>query len=191
MGPGSAAHHAAKSGALRSIRGTDSRWARCGLPTLDPCVPIRRAMSPVSRTRCSVLHDAPQSRDPRRCGVHSGPRISSAPRREERRAAQHPGNGEPLHAYRPRDDGFQSWLRILAAGGARVVREAFALEKTEGVGNAGCRCTRSLVCDKNKHTSVVTTGPPESPGIPARNGFNGLFRALPGDEFVLSPSSAD
>jgi hypothetical protein len=43
----------------------------------------------------------------------------------------------------------------------------------------------------NNHTSVVTTGPPGSPSIPARNGFNGLFRALPGDEFVLSPSSAD
>jgi hypothetical protein len=25
----------------------------------------------------------------------------------------------------------------------------------------------------------------------ARNGFNGYFLALPGDEFVLSPSSAD
>jgi len=31
----------------------------------------------------------------------------------------------------------------------------------------------------------------ETPGIPARNGFNGLFRALPGDEFVLSPSLAN
>src|ERR1700680_2482650 len=41
-----------------------------------------------------------------------------------------------------------------------------------------------------KHTSVVTTGPPESPGIPARNGFNGLFRALPGDRAFLSPSPA-
>jgi hypothetical protein len=36
------------------------------------------------------------------------------------------------------------------------------------------------VRNETKHTSVVTTGPPESPGIPARNGFNGLFRALPG-----------
>src|SRR5437660_5211659 len=43
----------------------------------------------------------------------------------------------------------------------------------------------------SEHTSVITEGPPDSPGIPARNGFNGLFRALPGDEFVLSPSSAD
>jgi hypothetical protein len=39
----------------------------------------------------------------------------------------------------------------------------------------GAQYTRSLVCDKNKHTSVVTTGPPESPGIPARNGFTAYF----------------
>jgi hypothetical protein len=45
----------------------------------------------------------------------------------------------------------------------------------------GAQYTRSLVCDKNKHTSVVTTGPPESPGIPARNGFTAYF--------VLSPAT--
>jgi hypothetical protein len=48
------------------------------------------------------------------------------------------------------------------------------------------QCTRSLACKcETKHTSVVTTGPPESPGIPARNGFNGLFRALPGERIRL------
>jgi hypothetical protein len=46
------------------------------------------------------------------------------------------------------------------------------------------------VCNGSKHT-VVTTGSPGSPGIPARNGFNGFLRALPGDEFLLSPSSAN
>src|SRR6266478_9845731 len=35
----------------------------------------------------------------------------------------------------------------------------------------------------------VTTSTPESPGIPARNGFNGLCRALPGDRALLPPSS--
>jgi len=30
-----------------------------------------------------------------------------------------------------------------------------------------------------------------TPGIPARNGFNGLCRALPGDRALLPPSSAD
>src|SRR6202047_3737639 len=36
------------------------------------------AMTPVSRTRCSVLHGAPQSRNPRRCGAQ-WTRIDSAP----------------------------------------------------------------------------------------------------------------
>jgi hypothetical protein len=59
-------------------------------------------------------------------------------------------------------------------------------------GMPGARCTHSLACKMgSEHTSVVTTGPPESPGIPARNGFNGLFRALPGDRAFLSPSSTD
>jgi hypothetical protein len=50
----------------------------------------------------------------------------------------------------------------------------------------GAQCTHSLACKyETKHTSVVTTGPPESPGIPARNGFNGLFRALPGERIRL------
>jgi len=43
-------------------------------------------------------------------------------------------------------------------------------------------------CSKHR---VVTTSTPETPGIPARNGFNGFLRALPGDEFVLSPSLMD
>jgi hypothetical protein len=32
---------------------------------------------------------------------------------------------------------------------------------------------------------------PESPGVPARNGFNGFLRALPGDRACLPPSPAD
>jgi hypothetical protein len=35
----------------------------------------------------------------------------------------------------------------------------------------GGKRTRSLVCDMKKHTSVVTTVAPESPGIPAREWF--------------------
>src|SRR6266849_6322056 len=34
----------------------------------------------------------------------------------------------------------------------------------------------------------VTTSTPESPGIPARSGFNGFLRALPGDRALLPPS---
>src|SRR5439155_11903319 len=83
----------------------------------------------------------------------------------------------------PGDDGFETHLRVpaarCAASGerravapispqamtglrhtsafprrdfARVVCESCAL-KNEGVGNAGRRCTRSLVRDENKHTS--------------------------------------
>jgi hypothetical protein len=58
-------------------------------------------------------------------------------------------------------------------------------------GTPGARCTRSLACESKKHTSIVTTGPPDSPGVPTHNGFNGLFRALPGDRAFLSPSPAE
>jgi hypothetical protein len=50
----------------------------------------------------------------------------------------------------------------------------------------GAQCARSLVCKSRKHTSVVTTVAPESPGIPARNGFNGFLRALLGDRLVVT-----
>jgi hypothetical protein len=89
MDPGSAAHHAAKSGALRSIRGTAAYPAR----------------SRVSRTRRSVLHAAPQSRDPfRRQARWTPDQQRTTPRRAarcaasgERRRTQHgpacPGRG--------------------------------------------------------------------------------------------------
>jgi hypothetical protein len=37
----------------------------------------------------------------------------------------------------------------------------------------------------------VTTSTPESPDVPARNGFNGFLRALPGDRAFLPPSPAE
>ena len=55
----------------------------------------------------------------------------------------------------------------------------------------GARCTHSLACEMKKHTSVVTTGPPNDPGIPARNGFNGFLRALPSDRAFLPLSPAE
>src|SRR3989442_15502177 len=64
--------------------------------------------------------------------------------------------------------------------------------KIEGAGNAG-RLMRPrprvrMVSEAHEHSHHGHTGfTRHSP----RNGFNGLFRALPGDEFVLSPSSAD
>jgi hypothetical protein len=59
----------------------------------------------------------------------------------------------------------------------------------EGVGNAG----RTMHPRSRVHLVVVkgtrvTTSTPKSPGIPARNGFNGLLRTLPGDRALLPPS---
>src|SRR3954466_772748 len=62
--------------------------------------------------------------------------------------------------------------------------------KMRAWGMPGAQCTRSLACKIKKHTSVVTTGSPDQPGIPARNGFNGFLRDLPGDRACLSPSLA-
>jgi hypothetical protein len=66
------------------------------------------------------------------------------------------------------------------------------LPPKEGVGNAGCPLhprprVHLVVVERTR----VTTSTPESPGIPARNGFNGFLRALPGDRALLPPSSAD
>jgi hypothetical protein len=41
------------------------------------------------------------------------------------------------------------------------------------------------------NTRVSHHGYAETPGIPARSGFNGFLRALPGDRALLSPSSAN
>jgi hypothetical protein len=62
-------------------------------------------------------------------------------------------------------------------------------QETRAQGMPGAQCARSLVCKKNKHTSVVTTVTPERPGIP-RAMVYGLLRALPGDHACLTPSPA-
>src|SRR5450631_2253192 len=62
----------------------------------------------------------------------------------------------------------------------------------KGVGNAGCPLhPRPRVRFVVVRSTRVTTSTPESPGIPARNGFNSLCRALPGDRALLPPSSAE
>ena len=59
----------------------------------------------------------------------------------------------------------------------------------EGVGNAGCPLhPRSRVHLVVVERTRVTTSTPESPDVPARNGFNGFLRALPGDRALLPPS---
>src|ERR1700726_1477342 len=54
----------------------------------------------------------------------------------------------------------------------------------------GARCTRSRAWSV-VNTRVSHHGYTGSPGIPARNGFNGFLRALPGDRALLPPSPAD
>src|SRR6266702_5505114 len=71
-------------------------------------------------------------------------------------------------------------------------RRCFYLPPKEGVGNAGC----PLHPRPRVHLVVVertraTTSTPESPDVPARNGFNGFLRALPGDRALLPPSPTD
>src|SRR4051794_39778399 len=56
----------------------------------------------VSRTRCGILHAAPQSRDRTKHRRSLRPRLCSAPRREERRAALRPGHGASPEQRRPR-----------------------------------------------------------------------------------------
>jgi hypothetical protein len=55
----------------------------------------------------------------------------------------------------------------------------------------GARRTRSLVRKVWQAHECRHHGRTGTPGIPARDGFNGLLRALPGDRACLSPSSAD
>src|SRR5258707_14919725 len=66
--------------------------------------------------------------------------------------------------------------------------------RPENRGRGECRVRDAPAAsraNKIKHTSVVTTVAPGSPGIPARNGFTAYIVLSPVSEFVLSPSSAD
>ena len=53
------------------------------------------------------------------------------------------------------------------------------------------RCTRGLVCKLREKTHTGIQVQRRQSGIPCAMGFDGLWRALLGDEFVLSPSLAD
>src|SRR5690349_24002878 len=61
---------------------------------------------------------------------------------------------------------FTAHLRDLAASSARDLDRVKPSEGQKAQGMPGARCTRSLACKIKKHTSVVTTGSPESSGIP-------------------------
>jgi hypothetical protein len=59
----------------------------------------------------------------------------------------------------------QPQLRDLAALCARVLIPS---RKQRAQGKPGARRTHSLACEVKKHTSVVTTGPPDTPAFPAQ-----------------------
>jgi hypothetical protein len=88
------------------------------------------------------------------------------------------------------DVGLQTRIRIPRRDAPEAFHEIS--RPSEGVGNAGCPWhPRPRVHLLVVESTRVTTSTPESPGVPARNGFNGFLRALLGDRAVLPPSSAD
>jgi len=136
----------------------------------------------VSRTRCSVLHAAPLRRDPGDAECTMGPgsaahhaaRHSASKTRVNALMALRSIRGTHPHPCSK----FQTRLRDPAARCARVVHLSSA--PMEGVGNAGCPLhPRSRVHFVLVERTRVTTSTPESPGIPARNGFTAYFALSP------------
>ena len=84
-------------------------------------------------------------------------------------------------------------LRIPAACDApELCLEMLRCATQEGRGECRVPVAPAASCAKVESTRVSHHEvAPGSPGIPARNGFNGLLRALPGDRAFLSPSPAD
>jgi hypothetical protein len=67
--------------------------------------------------------------------------------------------------------------------------EHIALSNQRAQGMPGARCARSLVCELRKHTSVVTTVTPGSPGIPRAMVLTASFALSPVSRACLPPSS--
>src|SRR6476620_943620 len=89
-----------------------------------------------------------------------------------------------------RNDG-DFWIRarVLAARCVRGLRHLRPSQEKRAQGRPGARCTRGLVCKVHKGNAHEHTGSGRQSGLPCADGFNGFLRALPGDEFLLSPSS--
>ena len=86
-----------------------------------------------------------------------------------------------------------TWIqfRLLAAHCARAFPSTVRPQIKRAQGMPGACCTRGLVC--NVHEEVRTRAyrySRSSPAFPAQWVY-GLYRALPGDEFLLPPSPAD
>src|SRR6266446_5950947 len=95
-----------------------------------------------------------------------------------------------LLRFAPRNDNkYKHAFAISRRECARAVHEISAPSRAWGMPDA--QCTRGLVCNDSGRTHTSNNEYTESHGIPARNGFNGFLRALPGDRALLPPSSAD
>jgi hypothetical protein len=118
------------------------------------------------------------------------------PRRPGRRLKRHCERSEAIHraTQEVRVDCFAALAMTSEYGFAFSRRGAskacIYFPPREGVGNAGRPMHPQSGGQKrvDSRTSVVTTGLPETPSIPAHNGFNRLLRALPGDRALLPPS---
>ena len=77
-------------------------------------------------------------------------------------------------------------VRIPAARCTRVLLERSAQQGVSG--NAGCPLHPQPRARSVESTRVSHHGRTGTPGIPARDGFNGFLRTLPGDRALLSPS---
>ena len=91
-----------------------------------------------------------------------------------------------------RDDTLEDHVTAHSRG---AMRPGFAFgsapQKSEGAGKTGCALhPRSRVQNGAKKRTRAYRFSGDTPAFPAQ-WFDGLCRALPGDEFVLSPSSAD
>ena len=121
---------------------------------------------------------------PRACGVSSTPRLLESVTNGSG-ILDHPLS-RMMTAESAEISNRQTHLHIPAARSVRVGAENIR-PKQRAWGMPGARCTRSRAwCVVN--TRVSHHGYTGSPGIPARNGFNGFLRALLGDRALLSPS---
>src|SRR5258708_36996225 len=115
---------------------------------------------------------------------------------------QHQTSDVQLHIGESRDSGFDAphrpgmtasgllrrfslrndkltYVRVLAARCVRVLAKTIRPEIQRAQGIPGAQCARSLVCEKNKHTSIVTTVTPEITRHSPRNGFTAYFALSP------------
>ena len=83
-------------------------------------------------------------------------------------------------------------LRILAARiRPSLARTASPSAEQRAQGMPGAQCARSLACEMKKAHERSHHGHTGNTRHSPRNGFNGLFRALPGDRACLPPSPAE